>query len=205
MNNQRVVIVTGGIGSGKSTLCKLLGEKGAMLYSLDEVSRDLLRSNEDMVAELAQEFGPQILDEDGAVIPAELAAAAFADDASTQAMNAITMPYIVQAATNYILASSDHCVPLSSAPALVVEVPLLTEVPELAALADEVIAVEADPEVRLERCIARGMNIDDAMARINRQPDDAQRRQLATTICDNSGSEEDLSTWASAWWEKLDK
>lgn len=193
------VMVTGGLGSGKSTLCKLICEHGAMSMNLDEIYRGLLESNENMIADLADRFGDDILDDSGMVIRSKLAEEAFSDERSTKDLNAITFPYIMAMTNDYLL--DVHCVPCSSSKVLVVEVPLLTEVPEFAQLADEIIAVNVPSDVRLQRAVARGMNPADALRRLQVQPTDAERDAIADTICDNSGTEDDLHAWADAWWE----
>ena len=194
------VMVTGGLGSGKSTLCKLICEHGAMSMNLDEIYRGLLESNENMIADLADRFGDDILDDSGMVIRSKLAEEAFSDEQSTKDLNAITFPYIMAMTNDYLL--DVHCVPRSSSKVLVVEVPLLTEVPEFAQLADEIIAVNVPSDVRLQRAVARGMNPVDALRRLHVQPTDAERDAIADTICDNSGTEDDLRAWADAWWEE---
>ncbi len=194
------VMVTGGLGSGKSTLCKLICEHGAMSMNLDEIYRGLLESNENMIADLADRFGDDILDDSGMVIRSKLAEEAFSDERSTKDLNAITFPYIMAMTNDYLL--DVHCVPCSSSKVLVVEVPLLTEVPEFAQLADEIIAVNVPSDVRLQRAVARGMNPADALRRLQVQPTDAERDAIADTICDNSGTEDDLRAWADAWWEE---
>lgn len=194
------VMVTGGLGSGKSTLCKLICEHGAMSMNLDEIYRGLLESNENMIADLADRFGDDILDDSGMVIRSKLAEEAFSDERSTKDLNAITFPYIMAMTNDYLL--DVHCVPCSSSKVLVVEVPLLTGVPEFAQLADEIIAVNVPSDVRLQRAVARGMNPADALRRLQVQPTDAERDAIADTICDNSGTEDDLRAWADAWWEE---
>lgn len=192
------VMVTGGIGSGKSKLVELLCERGAVSIDLDEINRGLITNNAMLISELAARFGEEILDEDGAVIPARLARLAFVDEQSTRDLNAISFPYITEAATNYIL--NVECVPRTDAKILVVEVPLLTEAPEFAQLADEVIAVAAPPDLRLARAVARGMDASDALARIRMQPTDAERALIADTVCENICSIEELGNWADAWY-----
>ena len=194
------VMVTGGLGSGKSTLCKFICEHGAMSMNLDEIYRGLLESNENMIADLADRFGDDILDDSGMVIRSKLAEEAFSDERSTKDLNAITFPYIMAMTNDYLL--DVHCVPCSSSKVLVVEVPLLTEVPEFAQLADEIIAVNVPSDVRLQRAVARGMNPADALRRLQVQPTDAERDAIADTICDNSGTEDDLRAWVDAWWEE---
>ena len=82
----RVVMITGGIGSGKSTLRRLLCEKGAVSIDLDAIARTLMDNEPAVAVALADEFGPQILDEEGAVIRSELARAAFSSAAATRSM-----------------------------------------------------------------------------------------------------------------------
>ena len=195
-----VVMITGGIGSGKSAVRRLLCEHGAASVDLDEIARVLLQTREPMRAELVDEFGTKILDEDGNVDRAALAAAAFATAEATQAMNAITFPYITTEAAKYLVGPC--CVPTTKAPVVAVEVPLLTEVPEFATIADEVIAVEAPSEVRLARCVARGMDAYDVLQRMQQQPTDAARRVVATTICTNAGTEDELAAWVDEWWHE---
>ncbi len=194
------VMVTGGIGSGKSKLVELLCERGAVSIDLDEINRRLISSNTMLIAELAERFGDEILDEDGAVIPARLARLAFASEQATHDLNAISFPYITEAATNYIL--NVECVPRTNAKILVIEVQLLTEVPEFAQLADEVIAVSAPSELRLARAVTRGMDASDVLARMRVQATDAERALIADTICENICSIEELGDWADAWYDE---
>lgn len=194
------VMVTGGIGSGKSTLVELLSAHGAVSIDLDEINRTLISSNESMIAELAGRFGEEILDEGGSVIPAELARRAFAGEQATKDLNAISFPYITEAATDYVLGV--ECVPTSDARVRVIEVPLLTEVPEFAQLADEVIAVVAPSDLRLKRAVARGMDALDVMHRMNVQPTDEQRIAIADTICENVSTREELKRWVDEWWRE---
>lgn len=194
------VMVTGGIGSGKSTLVELLCKHGAVSIDLDEINRSLLATNDVMVNELAERFGRDIVNEEGGVNAALLAQRAFADEQSTKDLNAISFPYITEAATDYVLGV--ECVPRSEAKVLVVEVPLLTEVPEFARLADEVIAVVASSDMRLARAVKRGMDALDVLQRMNMQATDEQRIAIADTVCENISTREDLEAWVDAWWQQ---
>lgn len=194
------VMVTGGIGSGKSALVELICAQGAVSIDLDEINRSLLASNEAMLAELVEAFGEGILDENGIIVASELAARAFVDEASTRQLNAISFPYITEAAMDYILGT--ECVPRSDAKILVVEVPLLSEVPEFAELADEIIAVVAPSDLRLSRAVKRGMDAQDVLQRMHRQATDEQRIALADTVCENMGTYEDLEQWVERWWNE---
>ena len=194
------VMVTGGIGSGKSTLCDMLCERGAISIDLDEINRTLLSTNGAYVRDLANRFGEDILDETGCVITSELAQRAFADEQSTKDLNAISFPYITEVATDYIL--DVHCTPRSDAEVLVVEVPLLTEAPDLAKLADEIIAVSAPSDMRLSRAVQRGMDASDAIRRMSLQANDTEREAIADTVCKNAATLDELSAWVDAWWSE---
>ena len=194
------VMVTGGIGSGKTKLVELLCERGAVSIDLDEINRRLISSDDMLISELADRFGEDILDEDVAVVPSRLARVAFADEQSTRDLNAISFPYITEAATNYIL--NVECVPRTNAKILVVEVPLLTEVPEFAQLADEVIAVVAPSDLRLARAVKRGMDALDVLLRMRVQATDAERTLIADTVCENICSIEELGKWADDWYDE---
>ena len=195
-----VVGITGGTGSGKSTLRRLLEAKGAATLDMDLIARKLIDDSLGIRQELAAVFGPQILDENGALIRSALAKTAFKDEASTQAMNAVTLPHIVEEAARQIAAARADAD--ESALVLVVEMPILTETPELAKSCDEVIAVEVPQDVRIERCVGRGMTAQDAANRIACQPSDADRAALADTICPNGGTADELAAWVDAWWQQ---
>lgn len=192
------VMVTGGLGSGKSTLCELICAHGAISIDLDEINRTLLEGNESYIADLVRRFGRGILDEYGAVDRAALAKVAFSDEQSEKDLNQIAFPYITEMADDYIL--DVHCTPRSDAQILVVEVPLLTDVPEFAKLADEIIAVNLPSDLRLQRAIARGMDAQDAINRLAVQPTDAERDAIADTVYENVGTREDMERWVDTWW-----
>ena len=194
------VIVTGGIGSGKSSFVELLRKRGTDYLSLDEVSRYLLTHSEEMKAAIVDAFGKNILDDDGAIIPAQLAYLAFATPDAVALLNEITFPFILQRVAELIC--EPFCSKMASAPVRVIEVPLLTEAPELADLADEVITITVPLDIRLERLEGRGMDRDDAAARDALQASDQERFALSDTIIDNSGSLEDLEVKANAWWDE---
>lgn len=194
-----VVMITGGIGSGKSLLAKELSELGAMRLDLDEVNRGLLKSDLSLQNELASRFGSQIIDADGGIDTKALATAAFKSRQDAQDLNSISFPYITDVMTRYIMDA--ECSKMTESKILAIEVPLLTEVPEYASLADEVIAVSAPSDLRLSRAVSRGMDAADVLSRMAMQATDAQREVLAHTVFENTGDIDDLSSWARAWYK----
>ncbi len=193
------VMVTGGLGSGKSELVRELCALGATSIDLDEIGHLVLDEDEEARRELAACFGEDIVDGEGMVNRALLARRAFATPQATEQLDAIMSPRILTRAADYLV--DVHCVPVSDAPVQVVEVALLDRVPDFAALADECIAVSAPSDLRLARAVERGMDAGDACARIAVQASDAARERIADVVCDNAGTRAELAAWAQSWWD----
>lgn len=193
------VMVTGGLGSGKSELVRELCALGATGIDLDEIGRLVLEEDEDARDELAARFGDDVLDGEGMVDRPLLARRAFACPQATRQLDDVMLPRILARAADCLV--EVHCAPLSDAPVQVVEVALLDRVPDFAALADERIAVSAPSDLRLARAVERGMDAADACARIAAQASDACRERIADTVCENSGTRAELAAWARSWWD----
>ncbi len=201
------VMVTGGLGSGKSELVRELCALGATSIDLDEIGHLVLDEDEEARRELAACFGEDIVDGEGVVNRALLARRAFATPQATEQLDAIMSPRILARAADYLV--DVHCVPVSDAPVQVVEAALLDRVPDFAALADERIAVSAPSDLRLARAVERGMDAGDACARIAVQASDAARERIADVVCDNfadvvcdnTGTRAELAAWAQSWWD----
>ena len=188
------VVIAGGLGSGKSSVMRIMESLGATVADIDEIAAEV-RADPATAAALAERFGSDVLGDDGVPMPAELARRAFADAESTDALNAIMHPAIAERSRSFL--SSDD----GSSPIRVLEVPLLAEADDLVAMADEVVFVTAPLEERIKRACARGMDEDDARARIARQPADEELASLADTIIVNDGSLEELGTKVSSWYD----
>ena len=188
------VVIAGGLGSGKSSVMRIMESLGATVADIDEIAAEV-RADPATAAALAERFGSDVLGDDGVPMPAELARRAFADAESTDALNAIMHPAIAERSRSFL--SSDD----GSSPIRVLEVPLLAEADDLVAMADEVVFVTAPLEERIKRACARGMDEDDARARIARQPADEELASLADTIIVNDGSLEELGTRVSSWYD----
>jgi dephospho-CoA kinase len=191
------LILTGGIGSGKSTAAARLAEHGAMRVDLDRIARDIRESGE-VTEPLVERFGTGILTPDGDIHPRSLAEAAFATPEGTQALDDIMHPLILQRTIDIVEGSP--C--FSEMPDVaVVEVPLLVPGSPYLDLADEVMAITAPIDIRVMRAISRGMTEDDVRERIGRQISDEVRASLADTVIDNSGTTDDLYAAIDAWWD----
>ncbi len=178
-----VLAVTGGIGAGKTEASRFFAEREAVVLDLDAIAKSLLRSPA-VKDRLVETFGPGILAADGSVDSGLLAAAAFASDEATATLDRIVHPSVLREVGEGL---RDMQL-MEQPPRLVVlDVPLLAEAPALAELADHVLAIEAPVEMRVARCVERGLSEADCRRRIERQATDEQRAELAETVIANDG------------------
>jgi dephospho-CoA kinase len=199
----RLVGLTGGIGSGKSTVGQLLAEHGATVIDADQVARDVVETSEPALDEIVDRFGAGILDEDGRLDRPALAAVVFADETARRDLEAITHPRIgerilarvAEIAGREHVDGEDHVV--------VIEHPLLIENGQ-AHDYETLVVVVADEDVRLAR-LAAGRDIDpaDAASRMRAQATDEQRRAAATFVLDNNGTLEQLMEQVDQVWAAL--
>ncbi|WP_408925804.1 dephospho-CoA kinase [Corynebacterium sp. YSMAA1_1_F7] len=189
--------LTGGIGSGKSTVSSRLAELGAFIVDADLVAREIVEPGQPALAELAEAFDG-VLNPNGTLNRAELARQAFATPEATKKLNAITHPRI-RARTEELFKQGRE----SGAEVLVYDMPLLIENGEVNKV-DHVLVVDAPDELRIERLVQhRGLDEDDARRRIAAQIDRETRLGAADTVLDNSGSLEDLLTQVDGFWDGL--
>ena len=187
--------LTGGIGSGKSTVARLLAEQGALVIDADQLAREVVEPGEPALTEIIERFGPQVVASDGSLDRGALAAIVFADTAALSDLNAITHPRIAQRTAELIEAAADDAV-------VVYDVPLLVENNATDGW-DAVIVVEADHQVRVHRLIERGLSPEDIEARMSRQASDEERRAVADVLIVNSGDLDDLRDQVTRSWNSL--
>jgi dephospho-CoA kinase len=183
------VAVTGGIGSGKSSVAALLAAHGAVVVDADRIAREVVEPGTPGLAAVVAEFGDGILGPDGALDRAAMASIVFADPQRRAALEAIVHPLVGRRSAEL----------LAEAPAgalVVYDVPLLAEsaVGSLGRRTefDAVVVVEAPLETRVARLVGRGLAEADARARIAAQATDAQRRSIADHVVVNDGDLADL-------------
>ena len=187
--------LSGGIGSGKSTVSARLAELGAVVVDADQVARAVVEPGTPALAEIAERFGPDVLAADGSLDRPALGAIVFDDPRARRDLEAITHPRI-QARSQELFAAAP-------ADAVVVhDIPLLVETDRVADYALTVI-VDVPEQERLRRLMGtRGMPSDQARARIAAQADDVQRRAAADVLLDNSGSVQDLHARVDTLWHE---
>jgi dephospho-CoA kinase len=193
----RLVGLTGGIGSGKSTVADLLRAKGAVVIDADAIARLVVEPGRPALAALAARFGSGILLPDGSLDRPGLAAIAFADDESRAALDGITWPAIADEFGRQIEAAPPDAVVVCDV-ALLLESEWARNRPYRA-----VVVVEAPVDVRLDRLERRGLRRADAEQRMAAQATDDERRTVATHVLDNGGDEESLRRQVDALWPEL--
>lgn len=192
-----MVGLTGGIGSGKSTVARLLAQQGAVVVDADAIAREVVEPGTPALAALVEQFGESILQTDGSLDRPALAAVAFVDDEHRKQLEAITHPAIGEEFLRRVVDAPPDAV-------VVHDVPLLVESKrgfEYAA----VIVVEAPIETRLDRLEERGVPRDDARRRMGLQATDEERRKVATWIVDNSGDLAALERRIADIWTELEQ
>ncbi len=189
--------LTGGIGSGKSTVAHLLRAHGAVVIDADEIARAVVEPGTPALAAIVERFGAQMLRADGSLDRGALAGVVFADEAARRDLEAITHPAI----------GAEFQRRLQSVPSdsiVVYDVPLLSESSQhTPGRFDAVVVVEAPLELRLERLEQRGMPRDDAWARIANQDSDDVRRRIATHVVHNDGDLAALAARVDQLWSEL--
>ena len=186
--------LTGGIGSGKSSVAARLVERGAVLVDSDRIAREVVASGTPGLADVVAAFGDAVLDAEGALDRPALAAIVFGDPEARSRLNRIVHPLVRARSDELIAAAADSSI-------VVQDVPLLVE-GRMAAHFPLVIVVHADVEERVGRLVEhRGMAESDARSRIGAQADDAARRAVADVWLDNSGSPDALAAAVDALWD----
>ena len=194
---RRIIAVSGGIGSGKSSVTRVFASKGAVIADADAIARQILQPGEPVLAEVAREFGNDLIRQDGTLDRSLLASRVFGGEGAKERvarLNAMTHPVIEARAWSI----------LREAPAgalAVYDIPLLVE-GDRADRFDAVVIVDAPIEQRIERLEARGVAPEDARSRIRAQASSQERRAIASIWIDNEGSVADLEEVAGLVYDR---
>ena len=191
-----LVGLTGGIGSGKSTVSSALAARGAIIVDADQVVRDVQLPGSPVLVKLAERFGAEVISADGSLDRAVLAGIAFADAEALKDLNAIVHP-AVGAEMNRRVTEQ-----LTTDNVVVMDIPLLTENPRDGLQGK--IVVDVPVELQVQRLVqSRGFDEADARARIARQASREDRLAIADFVVDNSGTLADLEPQVDRLWEWL--
>lgn len=187
--------LTGGIGSGKSTVSSLLADKGAVIIDADAITRALQQPGQPVFDAMIARFGRGIVGSDGNLDRAGLAKIVFADEQARKDLEHIVHPAVGAEMLKMMQAEAetDHVV--------VYDVPLLVEAARRAMSFAGVIVVDIDPEIAVQRVVEqRGMDENDVRARIANQASRAERIAVADKVIDNSGTRDDLRRQVDEVW-----
>ena len=192
-----VVGLTGGIGSGKSTVGQLLVERGAVLVDADQVARQVVEPGQPALASLVERFGPAVLGADGRLDRAALGSLAFSDDAARRDLEQITHPAI----HDEMLRQIDAAVAADADAVVVLDVPLLAEVGRERYPVDGVVVVDVPADVAVRRLLSsRGLGEEEVGARMAAQASREERRAIADLVLDNSGDLAHLRSEVDRAW-----
>ncbi len=174
-----VVGLTGQTGAGKSTVCRVFEAYGFRVIDTDRIAREITEKGSPVLSELANVFGREILDKDGALIRAELARRAFSSKENTRLLNSVTHPAILRETAERAFALSEKNIPC------VLDVPLLFQ-SGADAYCDVTVAVTAPFETRKRRIMARdGLDEAAAVLRMGAQEDESFYTSRADIIIEN--------------------
>lgn len=191
-----VVGLTGGIGSGKSTVASYFHEYGATVIDADVIARELTEPNSPVLSELQKAFGNDILDDHGNLIRLLLAERAFSSAERTLVLNKIMHGRIRERALTLINAHSPSDI-------VVYDMPLLAET-NSADLCNFVVVVQSPETQRIDRLMqSRGMSLEDIKHRIEQQASDTERAAIADVIIHNDSSQEELALQCEQVWNLI--
>ena len=191
-----LVGLTGGIGSGKSTVSAMLAERGAEIVDADVITREVQRPGSPVVEKIVERFGKSVVDGDGALIRPALAEIVFSDADALRDLNGIVHPAVAKEMNRHVEAAR------TTDTIVVLDIPLLTENPRKGLQGK--IVVDVPPDVQVERLVRyRGFSEDDARARISKQASREERLKDADFVVDNSGDVADLDPQIERLWTWL--
>lgn len=191
-----LVGLTGGIGSGKSTVAGLLAERGAVILDADAFAKEAVAAGTDGLRRVAERFGPDIVGSDGELDRAKLADIVFADADARADLEAIVHPFVRARIADGITEN------VATERIVVLVNPLLIEMGTHRDC-DVVVSIAVPPETQVERSVARGMDADDVRARIAAQLSPTERAPHSDVVLDNEGSPDELHRQVDRLWKDL--
>ena len=195
----KVVGLTGGIASGKSTVSRMFEDLGARIIDADRIAREVVVPGREAWSKIVEHFGRGILLPDGSIDRVKLGRIVF-DDASTRsALNSITHPIIIAEIAGRVATYIEQDTPL-----VMIDAALLFETGVKGSAVGEVILVIAEEEVQVARIVRRnGLSPEDARKRIAAQMPLEEKRRLADHVIDSSGTLDETRRQVEALWDRL--
>ncbi|SRR6266498_1194721 len=193
-----LVGLTGGIGSGKSTVSAMLAERGAEVIDADRIAREVLMPGTHAWCKIRDHFGPGVLFPNGSIDRQVLADIVFGDKSKLALLNEITHPAILKRIAERLEDAQDRDVIVVLDAALLIETGLAQRV-------DVLIVTHSPTGVQVKRLQAMGMPSVQAHARIAAQTSPEERLARADIVIDNAGSLEDLVRQVDETWKELER
>jgi len=189
-----VVALTGGIGSGKSTVGQIFEDLGAIVADSDQMARNVVERGTTGFDQIVAAFGDEVL-KNGDLDRAALAEVIFKDPVKRTQLEQITHPLIRRAFAEIVESAQNDSIVIN-------QIPLLVESKHEYKF-DHVITVSATEEVRIQRLLMRGMNLTQIKQRIGAQSTDAQREAISDTVISNDKDHSELLVEVEKVWELL--
>lgn len=187
--------LTGGIGSGKSTVAAMFEKLGAYIIYADELAREAIAPGTSGFDQVVARFGPELINADGRIDRQLLAAHVFGQPENMADLEAIIHPR-VSAALSALRQS------IGPGKVVIYEIPLLVEL-DMADRFDKVVVVVAPAVDRIARLKGRGLDDDDILARMSQQATDQERRAIADYVIENAGNLQFLEIQVEQVWKQL--
>jgi dephospho-CoA kinase len=199
----KLIGVTGGIASGKSTVSKRFAQLGAVVVDADALAREIVEPGTAGLAEIERVFGPSVIAPDGSLDRPALGAIVFADADKRAQLNAITHPAIWTRGKQLFAAAEAE----NPDVIIVYDVPLLAEAAEDRPMKfDSIVVVQADIATRVDRMVnLRGMSRDEAERRLGAQASDDERLRIADVVIDSNGTLEHTREQVDSLWAELNR
>jgi len=189
-----IVALTGGIGSGKSTVGELFQQLGAVVVDSDQLAREVVERGSSGFEQIVTLFGDEIL-KNGEINRSLLAEIIFKDPAKRKDLEQITHPLIRKAFADIVAKSGDQAIVIN-------QIPLLVE-SKYEYNFDHVITVSTSEDKRIARLLAKGYTQEQILNRMKSQVSDADREKIADSIIQNNESEKELLPQVEKIWEQL--
>jgi dephospho-CoA kinase len=191
-----VVGLTGGIGSGKSTVLALLEKRGAVVIDADAIVHELQRSGTGVFAAMVDAFGDEIVAPEGSLDRKKVASIVFSDPEKLKRLNDIVHPEVGREVLERLELAGEHGI-------VVIDIPLLTENTRAERGLQRVVVVDVSPNTQVRRAVARGADAEDVKARIASHERREARLALADHVIDNEGTLESLEEQVDGLWDSL--
>ncbi len=192
-----VVGLTGGIGSGKSTVSAMLAARGAIVIDADAIVHELQRSGTDVFNEMVDALGAEIVGADGELDRPKVASIVFGDPEKRGLLTSIVWPRVGERVIAALAEAPDDAI-------VILDVPLMAETPHGSRRnAQKVIVVDASRESQLRHLADKGVTREQAESRMAAQASREERLGIADHVIDNDGSLEELQRQVNELWTKL--